>query len=100
MPSECCTRPAGLTFDAVTALEVIEHVADPQGFLHSLASLVKPWGAVCLSTINRTPRAYAFAILGAERIAGLLPVGTHDWDRFLTPGARCLQTQTSSRQSD
>ena len=78
---------AGSTFDAVTALEVIEHVADPQGFLASLAALAKPWGAVCLSTLNRTPRSYAVGIVGAERIAGLLPVGTHDWEQFLTPGA-------------
>ena len=69
------------------ALEVIEHVADPQGFLASLAALTKPWGAVCLSTINRTPRSYAVAIVGAERVAGLLPAGTHDWEQFLTPGA-------------
>ena len=42
---------------------------------------------VCLSTINRTPRSYAVAVVGAERVAGLLPVGTHDWEQFLTPGA-------------
>jgi len=86
-PALSVSHLAGATFDAVTALEVIEHVADPQGFLASLAALVKPWGAVCLSTINRTPRSYAVAVVGAERIAGLLPVGTHDWEQFLTPGA-------------
>ena len=69
-------------------------MADPQEFLLSLASLAKPWGAVCLSTINRTPRAYAVAIVGAERIAGLLPVGTHDWDRFLTPGETFPESHT------
>ena len=78
---------AGQTFDAVMALEVIEHVAQPQAFVNSLAALAQPWGAVCISTINRTPRSYAVAILGAERIARLLPAGTHDWNGFITPGA-------------
>ncbi|AQS89221.1 3-demethylubiquinone-9 3-methyltransferase [Neoasaia chiangmaiensis NBRC 101099] len=72
-------------FDVVTALEVIEHVTDPQQFLHLLADLVKPGGMVAVSTLNKTFRSFAFAKLGAEYIARLLPVGTHDWKKFVSP---------------
>lgn len=75
-------------FDAVLALEVIEHVppAERAGFLAGLARAVKPGGWVVLSTLNRTPRAYAVAKLGAEYLLRWLPVGTHDWKLFLRPG--------------
>jgi 2-polyprenyl-6-hydroxyphenyl methylase/3-demethylubiquinone-9 3-methyltransferase len=84
---------AGETFDVVTALEVIEHVPDQPGFVATLAGLVRPGGLLVLSTINRTPRAWAVAILGAERVLRLLPRGTHDWRRFVTPAelARMLR---------
>lgn len=74
-------------FDAVLALEVIEHVPPEEraGFLASLARAVKPGGWVVLSTLNRTPRAYAVAKLGAEYLLRWLPVGTHDWKLFLRP---------------
>lgn len=75
----------GETFQVVTALEVIEHVPDPGAFLRDLARLVAPGGLVFVSTINRTPRSFATAIVGAEYLARLLPRGTHDWRRFLTP---------------
>lgn len=77
---------AGKQFDAVMGLEIVEHVDQPQQFLKTLASLTKSDGALFISTINRTPRGYAVGILGAEYIAGVLPKGTHDWDKFLTPG--------------
>ncbi len=75
----------GAQFPAVTALEVIEHVADPAAFLRLLAQLVEPGGLLFISTLNRTLRSLAVAKLGAEYLLRLLPVGTHDWQRFVTP---------------
>jgi 2-polyprenyl-6-hydroxyphenyl methylase/3-demethylubiquinone-9 3-methyltransferase len=72
-------------FDAVVALEVIEHVADRDAFCRALAALVKPGGAVFLSTVNRTPRSFLQAKVGAEYLLRLLPVGTHDWRMFVRP---------------
>lgn len=73
-------------YDAVIASEVIEHVADPASFVASLSAAARsPGGTVILSTLARTPRAWAVAILGAERIARIVPPGTHDWRRFVTP---------------
>jgi 2-polyprenyl-6-hydroxyphenyl methylase/3-demethylubiquinone-9 3-methyltransferase len=77
---------AGQTFDAVVALEVIEHVEDRAAFLGALAALAKPGGQVFLSTLNRTPRSFLMAKLGAEYLLRMLPVGTHDWRMFMTPG--------------
>jgi 2-polyprenyl-6-hydroxyphenyl methylase/3-demethylubiquinone-9 3-methyltransferase len=76
---------AGERFDLVLALEVVEHVADVGLFLRALADLTRPGGAVVMSTLNRTLRSYAFAIVGAELILRLLPRGIHDWRRFLRP---------------
>lgn len=76
---------AGATFDAVVCLEVVEHVPDVAAFVKTLASLVRPGGILILSTINRTLKAYALAIVAAEYVLGWLPRGTHQWDRFVTP---------------
>jgi 2-polyprenyl-6-hydroxyphenyl methylase/3-demethylubiquinone-9 3-methyltransferase len=76
----------GASFDAVVALEVIEHVEDRAAFLSALAALVKPGGQVFLSTLNRTPRSFLMAKVGAEYLLRMLPVGTHDWRMFMTPG--------------
>lgn len=75
----------GSLFDAVLLLEVVEHVPDLPAFLKGVASLVKPGGVMVLSTLNRTLKAYALAIVGAEFILRWLPIGTHQWDRFVRP---------------
>jgi 2-polyprenyl-6-hydroxyphenyl methylase/3-demethylubiquinone-9 3-methyltransferase len=75
----------GRTFDCVLCLEVVEHVPDVAAFLAECAKLVRPGGLILLSTINRTVKAYALAIVGAEYILRWLPVGTHQWERFVTP---------------
>jgi 2-polyprenyl-6-hydroxyphenyl methylase/3-demethylubiquinone-9 3-methyltransferase len=76
---------AGERFDAVIALEVVEHVADPQLFLGATAALVRPGGGLVAATINRTPKAFVFAIVGAEYVLRWLPRGTHQWRKFLRP---------------
>ena len=75
----------GARFPVITALEVIEHVPDPAAFLRLLAVLLEPAGLLFVSTINRTLRSLAVAKIGAEYVARLLPAGTHDWRRFVTP---------------
>ena len=72
-------------FDVAVCLEVVEHVPDPGKFIAACAALVRPDGLLILSTINRTLKAYALAIVGAEYLMGWLPRGTHQWERFVTP---------------
>jgi 2-polyprenyl-6-hydroxyphenyl methylase / 3-demethylubiquinone-9 3-methyltransferase len=85
----CMTAEAlvekGERFDVVTALEIIEHVADVKAFLTAAAALVAPGGLLILSTINRTPKARALAIVGAERILKWAPEGAHDYEKLVTP---------------
>lgn len=73
------------SFDAVTCMEMLEHVPDPASVVHACASLVKPGGWVFFSTINRNAKAFVMAILGAEYLLNLLPRGTHEYDKFLRP---------------
>lgn len=75
----------GARFDAVLALEVIEHVTDPQTFLKSCTRLLNPGGAIAVATLNRTARSFLLAIVGAEYVLRWLPSGTHDWTRFVRP---------------
>jgi 2-polyprenyl-6-hydroxyphenyl methylase / 3-demethylubiquinone-9 3-methyltransferase len=75
----------GQNHDAVLLLEVVEHVPDVPAFIKTVAPLVKPSGVMILSTLNRTLKAYALAIVGAEFVLRWLPVGTHQWQRFVTP---------------
>jgi len=72
-------------YDVVTCMEMLEHVPDPHAIVAALATLVRPGGHVFVSTLNRTPRAYAMAILGAEYVLRLLPAGTHTYAKFIRP---------------
>jgi 2-polyprenyl-6-hydroxyphenyl methylase/3-demethylubiquinone-9 3-methyltransferase len=76
---------SGAQFDVVLALEIVEHVADVDLFLESAGRLVRPGGLVFLSTLNRTAKAWALAIAGAEYVLRWVPRGTHDWRKFLKP---------------
>ncbi len=75
----------GETFDAILNMEVIEHVADPQAFMNACGQLMKPDAIMFLATLNRTVKAFALAIVGAEYVLRWLPRGTHEWDKFITP---------------
>jgi 2-polyprenyl-6-hydroxyphenyl methylase/3-demethylubiquinone-9 3-methyltransferase len=75
----------GRQFDAVLAMEVVEHVTNMGAFLRQAAILVRPGGLFVASTLNRTLKSFALAIVGAEYVLGWLPIGTHQWDRFVTP---------------
>lgn len=72
-------------FDVVTCMELLEHVPDPESTIQACANLVKPGGHVFFSTINRNPKAYALAVLGAEYILRMLPKGTHEYAKFIKP---------------
>jgi len=72
-------------FDVVTCMEMLEHVPDPSSIINACFSLVKPGGSVYFSTINRNPKSYLFAIVGAEYVMKMLPRGTHDYARFIKP---------------
>jgi 2-polyprenyl-6-hydroxyphenyl methylase/3-demethylubiquinone-9 3-methyltransferase len=73
------------SFDAVTCMEMLEHVPEPRSVIAACASLVRPGGHLFFSTINRNPKAWALAVVGAEYVMGLLPRGTHDYARFIRP---------------
>ncbi|MBI1649272.1 bifunctional 2-polyprenyl-6-hydroxyphenol methylase/3-demethylubiquinol 3-O-methyltransferase UbiG [Hyphomicrobium sulfonivorans] len=77
---------SGAQFDAAVCMEVIEHVPDPAAFVRSIAEAVRPGGMLIFSTLNRTLKSYALAIVAAEYVLGWLPRGTHDWNRFVTTG--------------
>ena len=76
---------AGEQFDVVLNMEVVEHVADPLGYLTACRQLLKPGGLHICSTINRNPKSYIMAIIGAEHVMRWLPKGTHEWSKFITP---------------
>ena len=81
-------------YDIVTCMELLEHVPDPASTVNACAALVKPGGHVFFSTINRNPKSYLFAVVGAEYLLNLLPRGTHDYAKFIKPselGALCRQ---------
>jgi 2-polyprenyl-6-hydroxyphenyl methylase/3-demethylubiquinone-9 3-methyltransferase len=73
------------SFDGVCCMEMLEHVPDPASVVQACFDLVKPNGLVFFSTLNKNPKAYCLAIVGAEYLLGLLPKGTHDYQKFITP---------------
>ena len=75
----------GEQFDVIMNMEVVEHVADPLTFLTACQQLLKPRGLMTCSTLNRNPKSYMFAIIGAEHVMRWLPKGTHEWSKFITP---------------
>jgi len=83
-------------FDAVTCMEMLEHVPDPASIIKACHKLVKPGGDVFMSTINRNPKAFMFAVVGAEYLLQMLPKGTHDYKKFIKPS----ELSTWARQAD
>ncbi len=83
-------------YDLITCMELLEHVPHPASLIQATAALVKPGGRIFVSTINRNPKAYTLAILGAEYIMRLLPKGTHDYNRFITPSELAHQARQAS----
>jgi 2-polyprenyl-6-hydroxyphenyl methylase/3-demethylubiquinone-9 3-methyltransferase len=86
-------KPA--TFDVVTCMEMLEHVPDPASVVKACATLVKPGGWVFFSTLNRNPKSFVFAILGAEYILNLLPKGTHEYAKFIKPSELAADCRTA-----
>lgn len=87
-------------YDVITCLEMLEHVPDPSSIVNACFKLAKPGGQVFFSTINRNPKSYLFAIIGAEYILNLLPRGTHDFAKFIRPSelaAWCRESQLNLR---
>lgn len=82
---EALADEAPASFDVVTCMELLEHVPDPWATVQACTKLIKPGGTVFFSTINRNPKAYLFAVVGAEYILNMLPRGTHDYEKFIKP---------------
>ena len=82
-------------FDIVTCLEMLEHVPDPAAIIAAAARLLKPGGCLVLSTLNRSPKSFALAILGAEYVLGLIPRGTHQYRRFIKPSEMATQLRAN-----
>jgi 2-polyprenyl-6-hydroxyphenyl methylase/3-demethylubiquinone-9 3-methyltransferase len=97
---EALAGEAPASFDAITCMEMLEHVPDPASVLRACAELLKPGGRLFLSTLNRTPAAFAVAIVGAEYIAGLLPKGTHEYKSFIKPSELAAWLREAGLQLD
>lgn len=82
-------------YDIVTCMEMLEHVPDPASVIHSCSRLVKPGGWVFFSTLNRNPKSYLFAIIGAEYVLNLLPRGTHEYAKFIKPSELALMARNA-----
>jgi 2-polyprenyl-6-hydroxyphenyl methylase/3-demethylubiquinone-9 3-methyltransferase len=88
------------SFDVVTCMEMLEHVPEPASVVRACAQLVKPGGRVFFSTLNRNPKAFLFAIVGAEHVLGLLPKGTHEYARFIKPSELARYARDAGLQVD
>ena len=88
------------TFDAVTCMELLEHVPEPADMVAACAKVVRPGGQVFFSTLNRNPKSYLFAVIGAEYVLGLLPKGTHDYLRFIKPSELARWARESGLRVD
>ena len=88
----------GAEFDIVTCLEMLEHVPDPASVVSAASRLLKPGGRLLLSTLNRNPKSFALAIVGAEYLLGLLPKGTHEYRRFIKPSELAAAVRASGLQ--
>ena len=91
-------RPS--SFDVVTCMELLEHVPDPASMIVACAQLARPEGLVVFSTINRNPKAYLYAVVGAEYLLRLLPRGTHDYAKFLTPAEMARFSRRAGLEPD
>lgn len=87
-------------YDVVTCMEMLEHVPDPAAIVQAAATLVKPGGKVFFSTLNRNPKSYLFAVIGAEYLLRLLPKGTHDYAKFITPAELSQYIRNAGLQVD
>lgn len=92
-------REAG-QYDVVTCMEMLEHVPDPAAIVQACATLVKPGGHVFFSTLNRNPKSYLFAIIGAEYVLRMLPKGTHDYAKFIKPAELAQYSRNAGLQVD
>lgn len=93
--AEALAAEAPGRFDVVTCMEMLEHVPDPSSVVRACATLVRPGGWVFFSTLNRNPKSFLFAIIGAEYVLGLLPKGTHEYARFIRPSELARWTRDS-----
>ncbi len=96
LPVEALAAERPASFDVITCMEMLEHVPDPAAIVQACFDLVKPGGWVFFSTLNRNPKAYAFAILGGEYLLRLLPRGTHDYAKFIKPSELATWTRAAS----
>jgi 2-polyprenyl-6-hydroxyphenyl methylase/3-demethylubiquinone-9 3-methyltransferase len=99
MAEEYAARHPG-EFDVVTCMELLEHVPEPAGMVAACARLVRPGGKLFFSTINRNPKSYLFAVIGAEYVLQLLPKGTHDYQRFIKPSELTRWSRAAGLRAD
>ncbi len=100
LAAEALALEAAGAYDVVTCMELLEHVPDPASTIAACAQLTRPGGIVVFATINRNPKSYLFAIIGAEYMLRLLPRGTHDYARFLKPAEIAAHARRAGLESD